>query len=112
MSSVEIDLDDTYEIEVTYFAPGTPPGWDEAGAGAEIELGDTVKVWGLDFVPNGPGSGNAMPMVVDVISLDEFTERYAAYHGVSKKDAGNKLESECIELMTGQLEDDYDDRDV
>lgn len=118
MSSVEIEIeDDTYEVEITSFERpikgnrrGHPDRWtpDEGG---ELELGEIVKVWGLGFVEDGPGSGNAEPMVLERITLDEFIRRFAEYHAIDSKAARRKLEDQCMEEMLQRMEDDYDDRD-
>lgn len=110
MPSVEIDLDDTYEIDVDHFSPGSAPTWDDAGDGAEITLGDNVAVWGLEFKITGPGAGNSVPAVVDRITLAELVTRYRDFHGHSSdKEAARELEDECIDLMLEQLEDSYDE---
>lgn len=118
--SISIELGDTeYELTATSVDFGQRPSRDDPGAGAEIELEDDVKVWGLVFQENGPGSGNGVPGVVKRIKLDEFVDLYADYNGIRKmfvRDtraaARAQLEEYCIENLQQQLEDEYDDRDV
>src|SRR6478736_5398441 len=119
-SSIEIEIGDfEYELEVMYFDPGqAAKGWDP-GAGAEIELGKQVKVWGLVEKEVGPGSFNAVPGVVKRITLDEFIDLFAEDKGIKKMSESNtraaasaQLEEQCIEYMIQKMEDDYDDSDV
>lgn len=120
MSSIELEIgDNEYEVEVTYFDPGqAAKGWDP-GAGAEIELGNVVKVWGLVEKEVAPGSFNTVPGVIKKITLDEFVDIYAEYEGIKKMSDSNtraaaraQLEERCIEEMLQKLEDDYDDSGV
>jgi hypothetical protein len=118
--SVSIEIGDLeYEIEVESFDFGQEPrGWDP-GAGAEIELSDTVKVWGMDISHEGPGGFSAVPGVIDKITLDEFVDLFAADRGIRKMSDSNtraaaraQLEELCLENLRDQMEDEYDDSDV
>lgn len=110
MKSVSIEIGDLeYELEVTHYEAGSAPsGWDP-GAGFEVELDDTVKVWGLDFKVTGPGSGNMVPAVIDKITLKEFTALYADYNSMTVDKAEQKLLEEVYEDVTQQYADDFDD---
>jgi hypothetical protein len=112
MKSVCIEIGDLeYELEVTHYEAGSAPsGWDP-GAGWEVELDDTVKVWGLDFKVTGPGSGNAVPAVIDKIHLKTFIKIYADYNSLPLDKAEQKLLEEVYENVTQQYADDFDDRE-
>ena len=113
--SLEIELgDDLYEVEVASFTDskfsrrGHPDTWFEDPG--ELELGDVVKVWGLDFQVTGPGSGNGVPAVIDRISMDDFLKLYAEYEAIPLEKSRSHLEDRCWEMVQRQLEDAYDDR--
>ncbi len=112
MKSVSIEIGDLeYEVECTHYQAGSAPsGWDP-GEGWEVEVDDVVKVWGLDFKVTGPGSGNMVPKVIDKITLKDFLVIYADYNSVPLDKAEDKLLEEVYENVTGQYEDDYDDRE-
>lgn len=108
---IELELGDTlYELEVVSFEPPDPPrGWDP-GDGGEIELGDEVRVYSMDFVPTGPGSGKAVPRVEELISLSDFIKIYADQGSEDDlRQAERDLLDECFGIMLDKLEDDFPD---
>lgn len=110
MTSVSIEVGDTeYELEVESYTPGERPTRDNPGSGPEIELAATVKVWGLGFQINGPGSGNAVPEMEDVISLDEFMVIYAEHHCIlDLAGVRSKIDEEVTEELERAWEEDHD----
>ncbi len=116
--TVTIELGDTeYELEVSHFeraeAPsrrGHPDSWD-AGSGGEVEVEDTVKVWGLVSREVAPGAYNAVPGVVELIPLSSFLVHYQEYHDLPDlKVAETKLLEEVYEDVARQQDEDFDDR--
>ena len=117
MSSITIELGDTeYELEVSHFERavepsrhGHPDSWDP-GAGGEVELADTVKVWGMVAREVAPGAFNAVPGVVELIPLSRFLVHYAEYHAIPDlRAAEENLMAEVYDLVVDQLDDDFDD---
>jgi hypothetical protein len=101
MYTVEIDTgnsDFEYEVECINYYAGSPQTWDHPGDGWELDLRDNVKVKGF----RGARS---------TITLEEFIEFYAEYHGLPLDRAEQKLREEVYEKVTQQLADDYDDRE-
>jgi hypothetical protein len=104
--SVSIEIGDTeYEVRVPYYYFGVPPhDWDP-GAGSEIELDKLVLVWDSD--------ANGLAFIAKKILLEDFIKIYAESEQIDDlKKAESKLEERCLEYISQQMMDEYDDRDV
>jgi hypothetical protein len=103
MKSVCIEIGDLeYELEVTHYEPSvSPSGWDP-GAGGEVEVADTVKLW---------DTREGKAFVREKVTLKEFLVVYADYNSLPIDKAEQKLMDEVYEDVTQQYADDFDDRE-
>ncbi len=109
--TVTIEIGDTeYVLEVSHFERAVEPsGWDP-GAGGEVELEETVKVWGM--VESSRAPYGRIPGVVKRIPLSEFIGLYAEYHAVPDlKAAEENLLAEVYDDVVRQHDEDFDDRE-
>lgn len=109
---IEIEVGDTlYEVEVTNFEVSrrSRDQWQPDDPG-EIDLGKEVRVYAIDWVPTGPGSGNMVPKIEEIIAYHDFLKLYAEH--VEETDMGKaerELHDECYDTMCHLYEQDFPD---
>ena len=96
MKEVEIEVgDECYTLTVEHYQHPVASSHDDPGDGGEIELGDTVTVY---------GDGTNFQ-----ISFNMFIEIYGGMHGVTDSRARQLVEQKAMELVADSYEADYED---
>lgn len=100
---VEIEVGDRcYELDVTHYSAETPPSRWDPGDGAEVELGNIVKVWAASEQP-------LVDTYTDYITFGVFLLEYAATCDCSMEEAERAIHAEADEQVRSQLQDAYEE---
>lgn len=95
MSTVEIDADVTYELDVDHFDPGHPDSYWDPPDPAEISFGNIVTLW---YAPDNQ----------DVVTFETFILNYAQHFGISVSEAEDQVHEKAIEILYDKAADrDY-----
>lgn len=95
--TVEIEFGDhCYELDVTHYSAETPPSRWDPGDGAEVELGNIVKVW-------------YGPTHFEYTTYGVFLLEYAAAHDSTMEEAEYAIHAEANEQVLSQLQDAYEE---